>query len=63
MVYDCLIIGAGPAGITASLYIARANLKPLVLNQGKSALEKTNLIQNYYGFSDGISGKQFTKRL
>lgn len=58
MIYDCLIIGAGPAGITASLYIARANLSVMVLYQGKSALEKTKLIQNYYGFSDGISGKQ-----
>ena len=58
MVYDCLIIGAGPAGITSSLYITRANLKALVLYQGESALEKTNLIQNYYGFSEGISGKQ-----
>lgn len=58
--YDVIIIGAGPAGISASLYIKRANLKVLVIYQNteKSALEKTNKISNYYGFEDGIDGKQ-----
>lgn len=58
MTYDVAIIGAGPAGITASLYTKRANLKTLVLYSDKSSLEKTDKIENYYGFEDGIDGKE-----
>ncbi len=56
--YDVIIIGAGPAGISASLYTRRANLKTLVLYSDKSSLEKTDKIENYYGFKDGIDGKE-----
>ncbi len=56
--YDVIIIGAGPAGISASLYTRRANLKTLVLYSDKSGLEKTDKIENYYGFEDGIDGKE-----
>ena len=55
--YDVLIIGAGPAGISASLYAKRANLNVLVLYHGKSNLEDASQIDNYYGFENGISGK------
>lgn len=55
--YDVIIVGAGPAGISASLYTTRANLKTLILYKNKSALEEASQIQNYYGFEDGISGK------
>ena len=55
--YDVLIIGAGPAGISASLYAKRANLNVLVLYHGKSELEGASQIDNYYGFVDRISGK------
>ena len=54
--YDVVIIGAGPAGISASLYTQRGNLKTLVLYKDKSSLEKTDKIENYYGFENGISG-------
>ena len=54
--YDVTIIGAGPAGISASLYVKRANLNVLVLYNGKSNLEDALKIENYYGFVDGISG-------
>ena len=54
--YDVTIIGAGPAGISASLYAKRANLNVLVLYYGESNLEKATQIENYYGFIDGISG-------
>lgn len=56
--YDVIIIGSGPAGVSASLYTSRANLKTLILYQAESALEKTNQIENYYGFENGIDGKQ-----
>ena len=55
--YDVTIIGAGPAGISASLYAKRANLNVLVLYYGESNLEKATKIDNYYGFIDGISGE------
>ena len=58
MNYDVVIIGAGPAGISASLYIKRANLNVLVLYNGESNLEKAEHIDNYYGFKEGITGKE-----
>lgn len=56
--YDVIIIGAGPAGISASLYAKRANRSVLVLYSGESQLEKAHLVDNYYGFDGGISGKE-----
>ena len=58
MLYDVIIIGAGPAGISASLYTKRGNLKTLVLYEDESSLEKTDKIENYYGFEKGISGQE-----
>ena len=55
---DCIIIGCGPAGVSAGLYIKRANKDVLCLYSGMSSLEDANLIQNYYGFPNGISGKE-----
>lgn len=54
--YDVIIIGKGPAGISASLYIKRANLSVLVIGKGIGALEKANKIENYYGIT--ANGKQ-----
>ena len=47
--YDVIIIGAGPAGISASLYTVRRNLKTLIIYKEKSSLEKASKIENYYG--------------
>jgi thioredoxin reductase (NADPH) len=55
--YDVIIIGAGPAGISASLYTKRANKNVLVVYYGESNLEKAHKIDNYYGFPEGITGK------
>ena len=52
--YDVIIVGAGPAGISASLYTIIGNLKTLVIYKEKSALEKAQKIENYYGFENGI---------
>ena len=59
--YDVVIIGAGPAGISASLYAKRANLNVLIIYYGESNLEKATKIDNYYGFIDGISGADLYK--
>ena len=57
MEFDVIIIGAGPAGVSASLYTVRANKKTLIIYEDLSSLEKTDRIDNYYGFKNGISGK------
>ena len=56
--YDVIVIGAGPAGISAALYVKRSNKDVLVLYSGESQLEKAHKIDNYYGFPNGISGKE-----
>lgn len=59
--YDTIIIGAGPAGISASLYAKRAGANVLILYYGESNLDKAEKIDNYYGFVDGIDGKKLYK--
>lgn len=56
--YDVIIIGSGPAGVSASLYTKRAGKETLIIYSGKSNLENTEKIENYYGFENGISGKE-----
>ena len=56
--FDSIIIGSGPAGISASLYIVRAGLKVLVISKNESKLEKAEKIENYYGFENPISGEK-----
>jgi len=61
VMYDVIIIGKGPAGISAALYTVRANLKTLVIGKNDSALRKAEKIENYYGFSDVIKGEDLLK--
>lgn len=61
--YDVVIIGAGPAGITAAIYTARAGLKTLVLGILKNSnAYKAHVIENYFGFENPISGPEFMER-
>lgn len=57
-----IIIGAGPAGISAALYAARGNLSPLVVHNGPGALEKAEKIENYYGLEQPMPGKELYER-
>ena len=59
--YDVIIIGAGPAGISAGLYSKRAGLNVLIFYTGESNIEKATHINNYYGFIDEINGKELYK--
>lgn len=61
--YDCLIVGGGPAGLTAAIYLARYRRKVLVIDAGKSRAAWIPTSHNYPGFEDGISGKALLAKL
>ncbi len=64
ILYDCIIVGGGPAGLTAGLYCARAKLNTLLFEKGTlgGQIALTDLVENYPGFPEGISGKELTKK-
>ena len=59
---NIVIIGSGPAGVSAALYAARAGVGTTVLTKGPGALDRAELIQNYYGFAEPISGAELERR-
>jgi thioredoxin reductase (NADPH) len=60
---DCLIIGGGPAGLTAAIYLARFHLDVLVVDAGNSRALSIPCTHNHAGFPDGISGEELLARM
>jgi len=62
-VLDCLIVGGGPAGLTAAIYLARFHLDIMVVDAGKSRASWIPCTRNVPGFPDGIKGTELLQRM
>ena len=64
-VFDVVIVGAGPAGLTAGIYCSRGRLKTAVLerNMAGGQIALTDLVENYPGFPEGISGFDLSQKM
>ena len=60
---DCLVIGGGPAGLTAAIYLARFHLDIRVVDAGKSRAGWIPCTHNHAGYPEGISGKELLQRM
>ncbi len=63
--YDVIIIGGGPAGLTAGLYTSRGKLKSLIIEKGLTGglVTTTEWIENYPGFDEGIMGAELAQKM
>ncbi len=61
--YDCLVIGGGPAGLTAAIYLTRFHLKLKVVDAGKSRAKWIPCTHNHAGYPEGISGTELIARM
>jgi len=62
-ILDCLIVGGGPAGLTAAIYLARFHLDILVVDGGKSRAALIPCTRNHAGYPDGIEGTELLQRM
>ncbi|SFL06414.1 FAD binding domain-containing protein [Halogranum rubrum] len=61
--YDVLVVGGGVAGLTASVFTARAGLTTVVVNDGESILRRNAHLENFPGFPAGVNSNLFTEML
>ena len=59
---NIVIVGSGPAGVSAALYAVRAGVDTTVLTKGPGALDRAEKIENYYGFAEPVSGAELERR-
>jgi thioredoxin reductase (NADPH) len=62
-ILDCLIVGGGPAGLTAAIYLARFHLDILVVDDAKSRAASIPCTRNHAGYPDGIAGEELLQRM
>ncbi|WEK43391.1 MAG: NAD(P)/FAD-dependent oxidoreductase [Candidatus Sphingomonas colombiensis] len=60
---DCLVIGGGPAGLTAAIYLARFHLEVCVIDAGDGRAALIPMTRNHAGFPDGIAGAELLRRM
>ena len=60
--YDCIIIGSGPAGLSAAIYMARSRRTTMVIDAGRGRTKWNQLNENYFGFPNGIRAAELVKR-
>ncbi|MGU0230032.1 NAD(P)/FAD-dependent oxidoreductase, partial [Klebsiella pneumoniae] len=58
---DCIIIGAGPAGLTAAIYLARFHLSIRLFDSGSSRAAMIPCTHNHAGYPEGIAGKELLR--
>jgi thioredoxin reductase (NADPH) len=63
MMYDCLVIGGGPAGLTAAIYLARFHLSVIVVDHGQGRAASIPITHNHAGFPEGIPGHDLVRRM
>ncbi|MBO0143249.1 NAD(P)/FAD-dependent oxidoreductase, partial [Agrobacterium sp. Ap1] len=63
MNYDCVVIGGGPAGLTAAIYLARFHLAVIVLDHGQGRAASIPITHNHAGYPEGIAGRDLVRQM